>query len=135
MAEIEETLRTYLLTKAALTALVGTRIFPDDVSDGAALPAVVYQKISDIKDHTLTGISPLESPMIQFSAYATTKASARAISNQIKAALSDYSGTMSGITIQYIKLVNEMSTAETSGDRTQKIYVDDLEFEVNFLRS
>ena len=58
--------------------------------------------------------------MIQFSAYATTKASARAISNQIKAALSDYSGTMSGITIQYIKLVNEMSTAETSGDGTKK---------------
>lgn len=135
MAEIEEALRTYLLTKSALTSLIGTRILPDDISDGAALPAVVYQKISDIKDHTLTGISPLESPMIQFSAYAKTKASARAISNQIKSALSDYSGTLSGITIQYIKLVNEMSTAETSGDGTQKIYVDDLEFEVNFLRS
>ena len=135
MAEIEEALRAYLLTKAALTALVSTRVFPDDISDGAALPAVVYQKISDIKDHTLTGISQLESPMIQFSAYATTKASARAISNQIRSALSDYSGTLSGIAIQYIKLVNEMSTAETSGDGTQKIYVDDLEFEVNFVRS
>ena len=135
MAEIEVALRTHLLTKAALTALVSTRIFPDDVSDGAAFPCVVYFKVSDVKDHTLTGQSTLERPVFQFSSYATTKAAARAIANQLKTALCDYCGTLSGIVVQKIELQNEMSSLETTGDGTQKIYVEDLEFEVNFLRS
>ena len=132
MAEIEEALRTYLQTKSGLTALVSTRIYPDDLSDGAELPAVVYFKVSDVKDHILTGQSKLESPVFQFSAYATTKAGARAITNQLKAALSDYYGTLSGLVVQHIKLLNEMSTLQTTGDGAARVYVEDLEFEVNF---
>lgn len=135
MAEIEEALRTYLLTKTALTALVSTRIYPDFIPPDAAFPCVQYFKVSDIKDHTLTGQSELERPVFQFSAYATTKASARAVANQIKTALCDYAGTLSGIEIQKVQLNNEMSSAETSGDGTQKIFVEDLEFEVVFVRS
>lgn len=130
--EIEQALRSYLLTRSGLTALVGARIFTDDLSDGAALPAVIYFKVSDVKDHILTGQSNLERPVFQFSAYATTKTAARAITNQLKAALCDYSGTLSGIVIQYIQLQNEMSTIQTAGDGAQRVYVEDLEFEVNF---
>lgn len=135
MAEIEEALRTYLLTKTALTALVSTRVFPDDYSDGAALPCVVYQKISDTKDHTLTAQSTLERPTFQFSSYATTKSVARSITNQLKAALCDYVGTLSGIIVQKIELQSETSSLENTGDGTGKVCVEDLEFEVNFLRS
>ena len=126
--DIEAALRAYLLTKTALTALISTRIYPDDISDGAALPCVVYLKVSDIPDYTHDGISSLRGPTIQFSAYATTKAAARSISKQIKAALCDFAGTLSGVRIQYIKLINELSSLETL--TIGKAYVEDLEFEV-----
>lgn len=128
--EIEEALRTYLLTKTALTALVSTRIFPDDISDGAALPCVVYQKISDVKLHTHDGQNKLEKPMMQYTAKAATKASAKAISKQLKLALCDYKGTLSGITIQYVTLDNELSSLEVNADGAGKTYYEDLEFEI-----
>ena len=128
--DVEAALRTYLLTKTALTALISTRIFPDDISDGAALPCVVYLKVSDIPNYTHDGVSKLRSPTIQFSAYAATKSAARAISKQIKTALCDYKGTLSGVNIQYIKLINELSSLETL--TIGKAYVEDLEFEVYY---
>lgn len=130
--EIEQALKTYLQTQSGLTALVGTRILPDDISAGVALPAVIFFRVSDVKDHILTGQSKLERPIFQFSAYATTKAAVRAITNQLKTALCDYSGTLSGLVIQYIQLQNEMSTIQTTGDGSQRVYVEDLEFEINF---
>lgn len=130
--EIEEALIAHLLTKTALTALIGTRIMPDDISGGAALPALTYQKISDVKTHTHQGQSKTESPMIQFTAYATKKSSARAISNQVKAALCDHKGILSGLTVQYITLENELSTSVTLADGTGKAFTEDLEFQVIF---
>ena len=128
--DVDAALRAHLLTKTALTALISTRIYPDDISDGAALPCVVYLKVSDIPDYTHDGISGLRGPTIQFSAYATTKAVARSISAQIKAALCDFKGTLSGVNIQYIKLINELSSLETL--TIGKAYVEDLEFEVYY---
>lgn len=133
--EIEEAINTYLSTKTNLTALIGTRIITDSITDGIQMPCVVFQKISDVKDHTHDGQSTLESPVFQYSAYSISKATTRSIANAIKAALSDYAGALSGIEIQYIKLLNEMSSAEQSGDGSQRIFVDDLEYEINFIRS
>ena len=135
MAEIEEALRTYLLTKTALTALVSTRIYPDFIPPDAAFPCVQYFKVSDIKSHTHNGQIDLEMPNVQYTAYATTKAGARAVRDQIKTALCDYSGTLSDVEIAYITLINALSGAETSADGTQKIFTEDLEFQVVFRRS
>lgn len=135
MAEIEEALKTRLLANTALTALISTQVSIDFIPPKTALPCVVFLKVSDVKDHTLTRQLELEHPVFQVSAYAATKSAARSVANQIKVSLLDFSGVLSGITVQHIRLINEMSTAETSGDGTQKIFVEDLEFEVFFLRS
>lgn len=72
--------------------------------------------------------------MLQFTAYASTKAGARAVSNQLKAALCDYTGTLSGVVVQYIRLENELSGLEKSSDGTVKVYTEDLEFEINYIK-
>ncbi len=130
--QIEEALRAYLLTIVPLTNLINQRILADELSD-ITLPAVTYFKVSDIKDHTLTGQLNLERPYIQFTVFAKTKTSARAISELIKTALCDFTGTMSGIFIQKIELQNELSNLETqSGVR---IFTESLEFQVNYERN
>lgn len=132
--EIEEAITSYLLEQPGLTALISRRFFFEELPQGTKLPAVVCIKISDVKTHTLTGQSELERPVFQFTAYAAAKASVRAVTNQLKAVLCDYQGTMSGIFVQKIELQNELSNLETSSDGTVKVYTEDLEFEINYIR-
>ena len=128
--EIEEALTAYLLAHTGLAALVGTKIYWHEAPQGTALPFVIGQNVSDVKNPIHGGISTLENPNHQFTAYAATKKSAKAIAKQIKAALLGYSGTLSGVQIHNIQLLNELSTLEKSADGTTKVYATDLEFQV-----
>ena len=133
--EIDEALTTYLLSRPGLTALIGSRLFPDETPqsiDLRTISAVVYFNVSDTKDHSLTGQNKIENPFYQYTVYSPTRAGARAISNQIKTALCDYQGTLSGLTVQHIKLVNELVSKTTSTDGLIKVNTVDLEFEVIF---
>ena len=125
---IEEALAAYLKTKNI------TKIYPDEIPQNVNLPAATYIKISDIKDHYLTGICELERPIFQFTAYAFTKSAAKTLAKLIKTALNDYQGTLSGIEIQKIELQNELSNLETSPDGTTRVFTEDLEFEINFIK-
>jgi len=136
--EIDEALTAYLLAQSSLTALIGRRLYPEETPsdvDLATQTAVTYIFIDDIKLHTHQGQNGLESPNVQFTAYAPTRARARAVSNQIKTALCDYVGTIGGLTVQYIKLSNELPGKWKSTDGTVNIHMVDLEFEVNFERA
>ena len=133
--EIEEVLTTYLLAQSGLTALIANRLEPEELPQGSDLPAVTYIKVSDVPDHTLSGQLEVESPFFQFTAFAFTKAGARAVANQLKAALNDYAGTLSGIVIQRIRLENKMSNLEKSPDGTIKVFTEDLEYNITFERS
>lgn len=132
--EIEEALTAYLLNHDGLAALIGDKLYPDELPQGIKLPAVIYSKVSDVKEHTLIGQNKLERPMIQFSAFAGSKKAARAIANQLKAALCDFNGTLSGLEIQYIKLENELSSLESSYDGALKVHLELLEFEINYIK-
>jgi hypothetical protein len=132
--EIEEAVMAHLKAHAGLAALVGSRIHYDELVQDEALPAVGIIQVSDVKQHFLTGQSKLEQPIYQFTAYAETKAAARAVANQLKAALADCHGTLSGIVVQKIELQNELSSLETRPDGTVKVYAIDLEFEVTFIK-
>lgn len=132
--EIDEALLAYLLSQSGLTALIDRRLYPDERPQGSDLPAVSYMYVSDVKDHTLTAQQKLESPMIQFTSYASTRAQARAVSNQVKTALADYAGTLSGLEVQYIKLVNELPSTERNADGTVLVRTVDQEYEINFVK-
>ena len=132
---IEEAIMIYLLAYSGLTALVGRRIFYEELPQGTVRPAVSVIKISDVKDHTLSGQLANERPIFQFTCFALTKAAARLAANQIKLAMNDYVGTLSGIEVQKIELQNELSNLDTTADGTVKVYTEDLEYEVNYIKS
>lgn len=132
MADLEEALTTYLLAQSGLTSLISRKLYPEEMPQGTVLPAVTHIGISDIKLHTLTGQLKIERPVLQYTAYAYTKAEAKAVAEQLKTALSDYQGTLSGVVIQKIELQNEITNMETSSDGTVKVYTKDLEFEITY---
>jgi hypothetical protein len=131
--DIETALVTYLKAHTGLKALIGAKLYPEEIPQGTVLPAVSYIKISDVKDHTLTGQLENERPIFQFTAFSLTKAQARLVANQLKLAMKDYVGTLSGIEIQKIELQNELTNLDTTADGTVKVYSEDLEFEVNYV--
>jgi Protein of unknown function (DUF3168). len=133
--ELEVALTTYILSKTGLTSLIGDRFYYDSLPQGKNYPAVVCMCIDDIPIHTHNGISNYTRPNYQFTVYASTRAGAKAVSKQIKLALSDYAGSMSGLNIQYISLINELPNTEISTDGTIKKHTVDLEFEIIYTRS
>lgn len=129
---IEEAITAYLLAHTGLSALISRRFFFEEMPQNTTFPAVVVIKISDIKEHSLSGQLDLERPTYQFTSFATTKAGSRAVSEQLKLALVDYKGVLSGVVVQKIELQTEISSMEKTADGTLKIYTEDLEFQVNY---
>ncbi len=134
MAEIEDTLITYLLTQTGLTDLIDRRISFDDGQQETKVPYVVGNNISAVPLHSHQGQLSLASPAIQFTVYAKTRSSMQAVANQIKLALKDYQDDMDGTEIQYIKLINEFKSTFENVETTVKFKTNDLEFEVNYIK-
>jgi hypothetical protein len=95
---IKDAIYTYLITQTGLTALVGTRIYPDgEIPQRVSLPAIEYSLVSKVQDHT-SG-SDAGNPYFsrwQFDCWADKGYTADDVAVQLIAALKDYSGTLGG---------------------------------------
>lgn len=84
---IEETLRLWITREATVTALVGQRVYPLVVPEGASLPAIVYRRISTERVYSHDGFSGLAKPRFQFSCVSTHYSEARAVANALRSLL------------------------------------------------
>lgn len=66
-----------------VTALVETRIFPDEMPQAETVPALVYTVITDPKQSTLTSAT-LRSARVQIDAYARTSKEANAVQLEVE---------------------------------------------------
>jgi len=135
MAELEPALTAYLLSQTELTALIEGRLFYDDAPQDTAMPYVIALCVDNVFSHTHQGKSEHETPNYQFNCYASTRAGARTIAEQVKTTLSDYVGAMGELYIEWIKLVNELPFTENNADGTFRARTIDLEFEIKYIRS
>lgn len=132
--DIEEAFTAYLLARAPLTALIGINLYPTERPQDSTLPAVTYITVSDVPNRTLTGQDALAEPYIQFTVYASTKASAKAVAKELKTALNDYHGTMSGVEVQLIELANEISSMYRESDGSAPEHIIDLEYQFHYVK-
>ena len=72
MASIVETIRAKLLADAAVTSLVGNRIYSNVMLEGSALPAIVCTVVSDVPENSFTGVAAtrLKNVRVQVDCYA-----------------------------------------------------------------
>ncbi len=131
--EIEQALYARLIADTTLKALIGDRLYPDELPQGCALPAVYYIDVSDVKRHILTGQIKQERPTKQFTIQALRKSQTKEVAAAIKACLCDYHGTLSGLEVQHIMLNFETGSQQTSADGTIRVFVHDLEFEITYV--
>ena len=94
---MEEGIASYLETYAGLVALIGDRVYPMRIPQGATLPCLTYQRISTprILTHDTSGeTGDLISPRFQFDVWTTTQKAGKAITDQVRAALNGKTGAI-----------------------------------------
>lgn len=103
---LESDLFDYLQTQAAVTALVGTRVYQNVLPQGKDYPAVIYQRIStEHAQHTL-GAGGLATARMQFDCWALDAAAAQQVGEALRAALQGFRGEMGDTNIRHCSLEN-----------------------------
>lgn len=91
MADFCDEFVTQLKTKATITALVGSgtsaRIYPDDLKQGATLPALTYGEIGGDFERHLKGPIGLRKAMVEVYAYGSTRSAANELAEVVRIAL------------------------------------------------
>lgn len=92
-ASIEELIYSRLAGFAGLAALVGTRIYPNELPQDVAKPAIRFRLIADDvpQPQQVTGATDLVRARYQFDAFAPAYDDARDVRDQIKLALKRWS--------------------------------------------
>jgi hypothetical protein len=84
VSAIGEALRTKLLSYQTVSALIGQRMYPDALVEGATLPAVVYYVTSTQRDHMLSGVGKSAHARVTLECYAVTRTTCNAIEKAIR---------------------------------------------------
>lgn len=119
---LDEAQYAYLSTYPDLVTLIGTRLYPDTLPQEPTLPAVVYERVSTPRLSQHTGVVAGGQVRMQYTVFALTRASARAIAAQLVAALDGYRGTMGGVggvAVTVIEIPNEIDQHDPETDRYQ----------------
>ena len=123
-----------LKAHAGTFALVVARIYPLRLPQGATYPAVRYQVIGAPRVHAMGADTGEVFARVQVDCYAETYAAAHALSVQVRAALSRWSGTAGSVVVDSVFLDDERDldepTIEHAGD--QGVYRVMLDFTVNY---
>lgn len=90
---VEKDLRTYMLSRAAINTLIGTRMYAIKLKQNPTLPAVTYNRISSVRRRSHSGDSNLTRPRIQYSSFAETYEDAVEVADAIEAEMKSFSGT------------------------------------------
>jgi hypothetical protein len=108
---------------SAVSALVGTRIYPELAEEGAVTPYVVYSVVSNTPVDTKES-APVDEAQLEVFSVADTYAAANDLADKVRAALSRQSKKVYGtVTVQSVKYTNEVT--EVSAERNMYISVQD----------
>lgn len=110
LISIGEAIVSILLADLNLVALIGNRVYPNYVPQGAAVPAVTYQRISGPRDHTFDGPSGLVKSRYQLNSWADTYGDMESVADAVRIAMDGFSGTIGGRVIQNIESDDETDT-------------------------
>lgn len=96
-----------LVTTPAVARLVGFQIYPIAVPKTAVLPFCVYKRNNITRESALLG--PIYQPIVnlQIASWALYYDAARELADEVRLALDGRIGTLSGVTIEDIRLVSE----------------------------
>lgn len=123
-----------LANDSPVSAIVGTRIFPNVAKQTTSFPFIIYDVQSENPTDYKQGVSSLDTDNVMVSCYCKTYSQASDLAKKIRTALDRVSGTYNGVVIQSIKYdgYNDLFT-ESSAD--QGIYRKALQFNLRIINT
>jgi predicted ATP-dependent serine protease len=95
-----------LTSDSDVSAIVGTRVYPQIAAQGAAFPFVVYVLQDTSPSDTKSGVSTLDEVRYDIVVASETYAEASNLTNKIRTALDRYTGTVAGVVIDSIQFID-----------------------------
>ena len=125
---VEKDIRTYMLTRTAITDLISTRIYAQKLPQEATFPSLVYNRISTQRTYSHSGDSNFTKPRIQYSCFAETYEDAKDLAEQIVSEMSGFKGTAGTATIYSTFVENELDSL----DSESKLYFIPVDLMVTY---
>ena len=113
---IEEAIFSKLTGEAAVTNLVGTRVYPFQMPQNPIYPAVVYSRVSTRRDMDHSGPGDMAWARFQFDCYGTSYASVKGLANVVRQVLHGFTGTVSGVDFCRVSFLNEVDDFEPQAE-------------------
>lgn len=120
---IEEDLVAWLKTRPLVNDLVLGRIYPMVLPQDPTFPALVYQRVSAVREESQSGPSGLAHPRIQFSCWGAEYPAAKRLSEALRKTLDGFNGTMNGRRVFRCKVENDIDDKEDLSNR-HRVIVD-----------
>ena len=115
-----------ILVASAVNSSVGGRIYPQIGPQNAAAPFIVYVLDSTDPSDTKSGVSTLDTAIYDVIVVSSSYSEMATISDQVRAALDRYAGTVSGVEVQSIQLNN----IDTDYDQDSARYMSGMDFNI-----
>lgn len=103
----ESVARSALVADAAVSAILGNRVFPVLAPATAALPFATYRRSGVIRSQSLSG--PVGVPTVQMTLdlYAETYEAVRDLADKCRLVLDGYGATLNNVEVKNVSLQNE----------------------------
>ena len=131
MPDIAATFRSLLVANINVSNLVGTRVYSDQLVQGASMPAITYFVVDTLPNEHLTGIADVSRARIQVDCYADTRGGANDLADKVRLAMEkQHRGDNSGQFINEISLatgeVHSVDRPEAGSDKRRYITAQDF---------
>lgn len=112
-----------MTTDATLSALIGTRAFPDEADQRTTMPYIVYQEFGNLGVAHFGGVDLLDKASYQFTIWASSAASRHAVENALRVLFNlqrrNFGTGANEIFVNRSENTNNQSTKETPDDGSQ----------------
>lgn len=113
-----------LTNDSDVSALIGTRVYPQVAAQGAAFPFVVYVLQDNTPSDTKSGVSTLDEIRYDIVAAAETYSQLTDLTEKIRTALDRYTGTVEGVVVDSI----QFTELDVDNDPSTETFVSSSEY-------
>lgn len=138
MADVLTAVRAYLLSKSAITDVIGQRIYVDVRKQKAQLPAVAITRVSETHNHLLSRRSGLVQTRLQVECFSALRATTQSLAETIyKCGIDAVKGVTNSINIRGVQLEDGRRDfiIEDPNGGDDHTYVSQFDLMVSYLES
>lgn len=121
---IRKIIYALLTNTPAISAQVGTRIYPLVVPEDVQKPALAYQVISESRDYLMSGQDAVTESRVQITIVAESVSQMDTVAEALRSELSGYSGMVQSEKVYLITLENEYDGAVAEGENLRILRQD-----------